>query len=69
MHICILKIRFYKLLGQWSTINQTGKRIYSKSFLLQLGNESICQKKPDILNSWSNITRLSNQPQYGVSGV
>lgn len=56
-------------IGQWSITNPTGKKVYSKLFLLQLGIEAVCQKKPDILKTWSNITKSSNQPQYNQSGV
>ncbi|KAL5233967.1 hypothetical protein ACI65C_001377 [Semiaphis heraclei] len=32
---------------QWSVTNPTGKKVYSLLFLLQLGSEAVCQKKPD----------------------
>lgn len=31
---------------------------------MQLGNEVICQKKPDILRNWGHITRSANASQY-----
>ncbi|XP_029346394.1 uncharacterized protein LOC100574055 isoform X2 [Acyrthosiphon pisum] len=39
--------------GQWSLTNPTGKKVYSILFLLKLGNEAICKKKPDVLKNWS----------------
>lgn len=45
-------------LGQWSVENPTGKKVYSKSFLIQLGNEAICHKKPDVLRRFDSITLL-----------
>lgn len=42
--------------------------MYSKAFLLKLENEPVCQKKPDVLKAWNNITRLSVQhSSIGVS--
>lgn len=55
--------------GQWSVTNPTGKKVYSKLFLTQLGSESVCQKKPDVLKGWNNITKLSNSPQFNSLGV
>ncbi|KAF0731490.1 eukaryotic translation initiation factor 4 gamma 3-like, partial [Aphis craccivora] len=49
--------------GQWSITNPTGKKVYSKAFLLQLGSEAICKKKPDVLSNWSNLIKLSGAPQ------
>ncbi|XP_025411781.1 eukaryotic translation initiation factor 4 gamma 3-like isoform X3 [Sipha flava] len=54
--------------GQWSYTNQTGKKVYSKAFLTQLGSETVCQKKPDVLSSWVHITKSLNSPSYGSSG-
>lgn len=54
--------------GQWSATNPTGKKVYSKSFLIKLGSEAICQKKPDVLANWVMITKLSNSSQYGSLG-
>ncbi|XP_050056621.1 eukaryotic translation initiation factor 4 gamma 3-like isoform X2 [Aphis gossypii] len=57
---------------QWSITNPTGKKVYSKVFLLQLGSETICQKQPDVLNNWSNLIKLSGAPQLkslGQSGA
>ncbi|XP_022171727.1 eukaryotic translation initiation factor 4 gamma 3-like isoform X2 [Myzus persicae] len=54
--------------GQWSVTNPTGKKVYSKLFLMQLGSEAVCQKKPDVLRNWSNITKLSSTPQFNSSG-
>ncbi|XP_008179446.1 eukaryotic translation initiation factor 4 gamma 3 isoform X2 [Acyrthosiphon pisum] len=54
--------------GQWSIKNPTGKKVYSKLFLMQLGSEAVCQKKPDILRNWSNLTKLSSTPQFNSSG-
>lgn len=49
--------------------NPSGRKVYSKLFLMKLGSESFCQKKPDILKNWSNITKSANQPQFSSSGV
>lgn len=54
--------------GQWSVTNPSGKKVYSKAFLIQLGSESVCQKKPDVLKAWNNITK-SNSPQFSSLGV
>ncbi|KAL4089885.1 hypothetical protein QTP88_024825 [Uroleucon formosanum] len=54
--------------GQWSVTNPTGKKVYSKLFLLQLGSEAVCQKKPDILRNWINLTNFSSLPQFNSSG-
>jgi len=62
-------VLFNIYLGQWSVKNPTGKKVYSKSFLLQLGSEAVCQKKPDILRNWSNLTNLSSLPQFNSSSV
>jgi len=43
--------------------------MYSKSFLIKLGSEAVCQKKPDILRTWGSITKLSNSPQFSSLGV
>jgi len=43
--------------------------VYSKVFLLQLGSEAVCQKKPDVLNNWSNLIKLSGTPQFKSLGV
>jgi len=42
--------------------------VYSKLFLIQLGGEAVCQKKPDVLRNWSNLTK-SNAPQFNSLGV
>lgn len=42
--------------------------MYSKVFLLQLGSEAVCQKKPDVLNNWSNLIK-SGAPQFNSLGV
>ena len=47
-------------IGQWSITNPTGKKVYSKLFLMQLGSEAVCQKKPDVLRNWGNLTKLSS---------
>jgi len=31
--------------------NPNGKKVYSLSFLLQLGSEAVCQKIPDVLKT------------------
>lgn len=54
--------------GQWSVTNPTGKKVYSKAFLLQLGIESVCQKKPDVLNNWSNLIKQSSTTQFNSLG-
>ncbi|XP_060849935.1 eukaryotic translation initiation factor 4 gamma 3-like isoform X2 [Rhopalosiphum padi] len=54
--------------GQWSITNPSGKKVYSKVFLLQLGSESVCQKKPDVLNNWGNLIKLSSAPQFNSLG-
>jgi len=61
-------VLFDIFIGQWSISNPTGKKVYSKLFLMQLGNESVCQKKPDVLRNWSNLTK-SSVPQFNSSGV
>ncbi|XP_022163596.1 uncharacterized protein LOC111029064 [Myzus persicae] len=45
--------------GQWSMNNPTGKKVYSISFLLQLGSEAVCQIKPDVLKTrqFSSLSR------------
>jgi len=43
--------------------------VYSKLFLLQLGSEAVCQKKPDVLRNWANLTKLSSAPQFNSLGV
>ncbi|XP_050535904.1 eukaryotic translation initiation factor 4 gamma 3-like isoform X2 [Daktulosphaira vitifoliae] len=53
---------------QWSLTNKSGKRVYTRAFLMQLCNETVCQKKPDVLRNWGNITRSANAPQYNVLG-
>ncbi|KAL5235291.1 hypothetical protein ACI65C_002701 [Semiaphis heraclei] len=54
--------------GQWSVTNPTGKKVYSKSFLIKLGGEAVCQKKPDVLRNWSNLTKSSSAPQFNSLG-
>ncbi|XP_050429511.1 eukaryotic translation initiation factor 4 gamma 3-like isoform X2 [Adelges cooleyi] len=54
---------------QWSATNTSGNRVYSRAFLLQLGSEVVCQKKPDILRSWGHITRSVNSSQYNSIGL
>lgn len=54
--------------GQWSTSNPAGRKVYSKEFLVKLGSEAVCQKKPDVLRNWGNITKLLNSPQFGSLG-
>jgi len=49
--------------------NPTGKKVYSILFLLQLGSEAVCQKIPDVLKKWRNITNLSNAQQFNSSNV
>lgn len=56
-------------LGQWSVKNPTGKKVYSKSFLIRLGSEAICQLKPDVLETWGSITKKYNSSQFNSSGV
>jgi len=57
-------------IGQWSVTNPTGKKVYSKLFLIQLGSEAVCQKKPDVLRNWANLTTgLSSAPQFNSLGV
>lgn len=63
------KVLFYIYIGQWSVTNPTGKKVYSKLFLIQLGSEAICQNKPDALRNWSKITKLSGAPQFNSFGV
>lgn len=71
LHVYIsTMVLFYIYIGQWSVTNPTGKKVYTKSFLIQLGSEAICQKKPDVLRNWSNLTKLSSgAPQFNSSGV
>ncbi|KAL5233906.1 hypothetical protein ACI65C_001347 [Semiaphis heraclei] len=52
--------------GQWSVTNPTGKKVYSILFLLQLSSEAVCQKKPDVLRNWSNLTNLHDAPQFNL---
>jgi len=63
------KFTFYIYIGQWSVSNPTGKKVYSKMFLIKLGSEAVCQNKPDVLRNWSNITKLSSAPQFNSLGV
>jgi hypothetical protein len=68
--MCKIKVKMFLFrIGQWSYTNQTGKKVYSKAFLTQLGSETVCQKKPDVLSSWVHITKSLNSPSYGSSGV
>jgi len=63
-HIRTSRVLFYFHVGQWSVTNPTGKKVYSILFLLQLGSEAVCQKKPDVLRNWSNLT-----PQFNLLSV
>ncbi|XP_060860797.1 eukaryotic translation initiation factor 4 gamma 3-like [Metopolophium dirhodum] len=54
--------------GQWSVTNPTGNKVYSKLFLIQLGSEAVCQKKPNVLRNWSKLTKLSSVPQFDSLG-
>ncbi|XP_060873665.1 uncharacterized protein LOC132947405 isoform X2 [Metopolophium dirhodum] len=47
--------------GQWSFTNPTGKKVYSILFLLKVGSEAICQKKPYVLNNWSTKSFIAPQ--------
>lgn len=51
------------------TSNITGKKIYSKEFMIQIGKKAYCQKKPDVLSNWSIITNIVNTTQFRTSGV
>eukprot|EP00102_Acyrthosiphon_pisum_P012308 XP_008181407.2 PREDICTED: eukaryotic translation initiation factor 4 gamma 3-like [Acyrthosiphon pisum] len=54
--------------GQWSVTNPTGKKVYSKLFLVQLGREAVCQKKPDVLRNWIKLAKLSCESQFDSLG-
>ncbi|XP_025201815.1 eukaryotic translation initiation factor 4 gamma 3-like isoform X2 [Melanaphis sacchari] len=54
---------------QWSITNPIGKKVYSKVFLLALGNEAICQKKPDVLNNWSNLIKTSGATPFNSGSL
>jgi len=58
---------FIFYIGQWSFTNPTGKKVYSILFLLKLGGEAICQKKPDVLKNWSTESFIA--PQFSSLSV
>ncbi|VVC44902.1 RNA recognition motif domain [Cinara cedri] len=55
--------------GQWSVINQTGRQIYSKSFMLSLENKPICLKEPmetvekHLSKSFNNVQTVAKKTE------